>query len=485
VADLLSLYHRAPYPVRVLAASARGYYLRWLRYDRDLERLVEEAVDRERWSPERLRAWREERLARTLHLAATRVPAYRRQWEQRRRRGDRASWEVLAHWPVLDKEQLRQRPADFLADGVRQRALVREHTSGTTGKPVVVWHARDTLRQWYAMYEARIRRWNDVRMGTPWGMMGGQLVAGFAQSRPPYWVWNRAFAQLYLSSYHLRLDQIPAYVDAIRAHGVEYLIGYASSMHSLAQGVLELGIEAPRLRVAISNAEPFFRHQREALERAFGCATRDTYGMTEIVAGASECAHGRLHEWSEVGVLEVLADGDGAPVAPGEVGRFACTGLLSEAMPLVRYEVGDRGAVLDVASAAPCACGRTLPALRTIEGRLDDVVVTPDGRRVGRLDPVFKSDLPIREAQIVQESLDALVVRYVPAAGFSPRDGAALVERLHQRVGDMTIRLEPVSTLPRTANGKLRSVVSLVAAEQRRTASEPAARPTPERYGAA
>ena len=471
--DLLSLYHRAPYPLRVLAASARGYYLRWWRYDRATARLVEEAVDREGWSRERLRAWHEARLARTLHLAATRVPAYRRQWELRRRRGDRASWEVLAHWPVLDKEQLRVRPADFLADGARPRALFREHTSGTTGKPVEVWHSRDTLLRWYALYEARIRRWNDVRPGTPWGMLGGQLVAPFAQTRPPFWVWNRAFSQLYLSSYHLRLDQIQAYLDAMRAHGVAYVIGYASSMHTLAQGALELALDAPRLQVAISNAEPFFRHQREALARAFGCATRDTYGMTEIVAGASECPHGRMHLWPEVGALEVLEDGSAAAAADGEIGRFVCTGLLNDAMPLVRYEVGDRGAVANGATGAtPCACGRTLPTLRTIEGRLDDVVVTPDGRRVGRLDPVFKSDLPIREAQIVQEALDALCVRYVPAAGFSARDGAALTARLRQRVGDMTIRLEAVPALPRTANGKLRTVVSMLPAERRGAGAE-------------
>ena len=473
MADLLALYHRAPYPLRVLAATARGHYLQRLRHGRETERLVEEAVDRERWTHDRRRAWQEERLARTLHLAATRVPAYRRQWELRRRHGDRASWEVLAHWPVLEKEQLRRRPAHFLVDGVRPRTLYREHTSGTTGTPVGIWHSRETLRQWYALYEARIRRWNGLRAGTPWATMGGQLVAPFAQRCPPFWVWNGAVAQLYLSSYHLRLDHLRSYLDAMRSHGVTYMVGYASSMHSLAQGVLELGLDAPRLDVAISNAEPFYPHQRETVERAFGCATRDTYGMTEIAAGASECPHGQLHVWPEVGVVEVLQDGDSAPAADGDVGRVVCTGLLSDVMPLVRYEVGDRGALAsDASDPARCRCGRTLPSLRAIEGRLDDVVITPDGRRVGRLGPVFRSNLPIREAQIVQETLDALRVRYVPATGFTAHHAAVLEERLRQRVGDMTIHVEAVPALPRTANGKLRTVVSALTAEQRRVAQQ-------------
>ena len=67
--------------------------------------------------------------------------------------------------------------------------------------------------------------------------------------------------------------------------------------------------------------------------------------------------------------------------------------------------------------------------LRSVEGRADDVLVTPDGRQVGRLDPVFKGDLPVREAQIVQEAIDRIRVRYVPAPGFSEASASSLAER--------------------------------------------------------
>jgi phenylacetate-CoA ligase len=103
-----------------------------------------------------------------------------------------------------------------------------------------------------------------------------------------------------------------------------------------------------------------------------------------------------------------------------------------------------------------------MPILGRIEGRKDDVIVTPDGRRIGRLDPVFKADLPIREAQIIQETMTRVVVRYVPTAACSSAHLDNLLERLHERLGDMEIALEPAEQISRSANGKFKAVISRV-----------------------
>jgi len=74
--DWVKVYHRLPYPLRVLAASVRGYYLRWWRYGPETERLVEEALERETRSPQQWKVWQEERLAYVLHRARHKVPYY-------------------------------------------------------------------------------------------------------------------------------------------------------------------------------------------------------------------------------------------------------------------------------------------------------------------------------------------------------------------------------------------------------------------------
>jgi phenylacetate-CoA ligase len=339
--------------------------------------------------------------------------------------------------------------------------LYQEQTSGTTGKPLRLWLSRQTVRDWFALFEARVRRWNGVSRTDRWAMLGGQLVVPVSQHRPPFWVWNAGMKQLYMSSYHLSSDTIPDYLEAMRRYGVTYLLGYASSMTTVAQTLLERGIPALPLRVAISNAEPLSDSQRERISSAFRCPVRDTYGMAEIVCGASECASGSLHLWPEAGILEILQDDRDEAAPQSAPGRVVCTGLLNADMPLVRYEVGDRG-VLGSAE-TPCACGRLLPRLGQIEGRTDDLVVTPDGRRIGRLDPVFKADLPIREAQIVQEAVDCVRVRLVPAPGFGPSHARSVRHRLGQRLGEAVhVVVETVAEIPRGPGGKFRAVVSLL-----------------------
>ena len=456
----LKLYQHLPYPLRVVAASARGYCLRRWRYGPETEYLWEKALERETWSPSQWGKWQEDRLAYLLHLAATQVPFYRDYWSRRRQHGDRVSPEKLENWPVLRKDSLRQNPKAFLVEGIPFRSLFQVHTSGTMGKPLRLWRGRRTNKFWYAVNEARLKTWNGISKSDRWAILGGQLVAHFQQESPPFWVWNAGLRQLYMSSYHLAPQNAPAYLEAIQKYDVKYLLGYASSLHSLAVALLDKGVEVPNVKVALSNAEALFDHQRELIEKAFGCPVRDTYGMAEIVVAGSECGNGNMHLWPEVGVVEVFDPDEDQPVECGNSGRLICTGLINEEMPLIRYEVGDMGTLAPTEQT--CECGRTLPILSKIEGRMDDVIITRDGRRVGRLDPVFKGDFPILEAQIIQESLDLLRVRFVTSSGFDDRNGKVLVARLQDRVGDMKIVLEPVTNIPRSANGKFRAVISRI-----------------------
>ncbi len=452
----LDLYHRLPYSGRCLAAGLRGLYLRWWRYGADTPRLVEQALARESWSAGDWREYQDRELAVVLERAVRRVPYYRRFWRDR----PRADWRDLSRWPVLRKEIVRRDPRAFVADDRDPRRMFAEHTSGSTGTPLTLWWSRETTGAWYALVEARLRRWHGLSRRDRWAILGGQLVAPVEQRRPPFWVWNAPLRQLYLSSYHLEPAHAAAYLGALARHRVRYLFGYPSALAALGDLAVEQGLEAPPLDAALTNAEPLYPRQRRAIERAFGCPARDTYGTAEIVCAASECGHGALHLWPEVGVIEILADDADEPLPPGKTGRLVATGLLNRDMPLVRYEIGDRGAL--PARDEPCPCGRALPVLASLEGRLDDDVITPDGRRVGRLDPVFKADLPLREAQIVQVDRERVILRVVPAPGYGPAVAGDLTARLRQRLGaGMAIEVEEVERLPRTAAGKLRAVVSL------------------------
>lgn len=444
----------------MVAASLRGYQLRWWRYNRDTDRLVEEASVREQWSANQWRTWQEERLAQVLERAATQVPYYQRYWQNQRSAGNRASWELLENWPILKKEELRAYNRDFVAGDCNPRRMYCEHTSGTSGTPLRLWLRRETLIQWYALFEARWRGWYGLSREDRWAILGGQLVTPVNQNRPPYWVWNAGLRQLYCSSYHLSASSAQAYLQGLGDHQISYLWGYASSLAALAQYILDQGLQPPKLRRVISNAEPLYAFQRDRIVEAFKCPVVDTYGMAEMVTAASECEAGTLHLWPEVGLTEVLRDDSDETATHGEVGRLICTSLLNIDMPLIRYELGDRGALNGGTDS--CSCGRNLPVLSQIEGRKDDVIITRDGRRIGRLDPIFKADFHILEAQIEQRTLDSFVIRVVAGKGYSMQEGRAIVDRLQQRLGDVIATVEVVPQIPRTRAGKFKAVISRI-----------------------
>ena len=456
---LLKIYHRLPAPARSVAASLRGFYLNRSRYGAQTETLAAQALERERWSREKLQEWQNERLARILRLAAARVPFYRRQWENGEIKGDRRK---LEDWRVLRKADLRGNRDAFLADGENPKRLFLEHTSGTTGTPVEFWSDRTALQAWYALAEARWRRWYGVSRNDRWAIIGGQQVVSFHQKKPPFWVWNAGLNQLYMSALHVKPDYLPAYLEAIRRYRIVYLYGYSSSLYWLALAALENGIELD-LKVVLTNAEPLYDFQREVMQKAFRCPVRETYGLCEMVCAMSECEFERLHLWTEAGVAELLDEND-QPVGSGESGRLVCTGLLNEVMPLVRYEVMDRAQF-----AAPdfqCECGRNLPVVEKVLGRLDDTIITKDGRRLALLDIIFGAHLHIKEAQIVQETLDLIRIRVVPSENWSERDAVEIRGAVRERMGDVEIRVETVAEIERTFAGKLRVMVSKIAPAQ-------------------
>jgi phenylacetate-CoA ligase len=453
---LLQLYHILPYPARCAVASVHGARLRRLRYGPETEREAEAALERDYWSAAQWAAHESEALGRMLRHAATNVPWYEAHWAERRRRGDRASHEYLENWPILEKQTLRAEPARFIAHSAARQRLVTDTTSGTTGTPLTIVAGRTAVRRWYGLQEARVRRWNGVDRHDRWAILGGQLVTPRAQRQPPCWIWNAGLNQLYMSSYHLSDDLIPHYLDAIGSYRVRYLLGYTSALVALAAVAVRTGWQPPRLEVVLTNAEPLWRHQRALLEQAFGCPVRETYGMSEMVGGASECASGALHAWPDVAQMELIG-ADGRPVADGSPGELLCTTLLNTEMPLIRYRIGDRAT--STKQTAPCPCGRTLPRLQSVDGRSDDVLFTADGRQVGRLDPVFKGCSGIGEAQIIQETLQRVRVRFVPLDTASPADTATLTAGLRERLGNVEVVLEQVPSIERTPAGKFRAVI--------------------------
>ena len=129
--------------------------------------------------------------------------------------------------------------------------------------------------------------------------------------------------------------------------------------------------------------------------------------------------------------------------------------------PFIRYRVGD----LAMWDPDPCLCGRQMPVIKEVIGRIEDVVIGPDGRQMVRFHGVFTGQPNVREGQIIQEALSMIRVRVVPTHRFSQVDEQDIVNRVQQRLGnEVTVTVEKVREIPRTKAGKFQAVISYVQA---------------------
>jgi phenylacetate-CoA ligase len=366
---------------------------------------------------------------------------------------------TLCRLPLLPKRQLRRSPMAFVPDVRPPRGLLSYYSSGSTGTPIRAICTRAAQRRFAAAREARSYRWAGTSILHPRAMIGGQPIVPTGTSAPPYYRYNAAERQVYCSAYHLSASTVRDYVHGFNRHRPESVTGYAFSQFLLARLMLErdLRFDVPP-KAAITSSERLTDRMKSVIRQAWGCRAYEEYGSVENCGLATECEAGSLHVSPDFGVVEIV-DADGHPVPPGVEGRILCTALLNDAQLLIRYEIGDVGTW----SLDACPCGRAhLPVLQAITGRLEDVVVAPDGRELVRFHGIF-IDVPfVLEGQIVQEALDAIRVRVVAEDGYGPRERSVIQRRIHDRLGRVQVTVERVSELERTPRGKVRAVISHV-----------------------
>jgi phenylacetate-CoA ligase len=257
--------------------------------------------------------------------------------------------------------------------------------------------------------------------------------------------------QLYLSSYHIKFQNIEEYVNAIHKYKLSYLVGYPSSIYGLAKGMIELELSYNGLIAIYTNAEPLLDHQREVIEKAFGCKVVQTYGSSEFALAASEDEMKKMKIWPLTGILEIRNTFNNS------VGEFLITGMVNRAMPLIRYSIGDTGSI---GSETPYSYATYI---NQIIGRNDDLITSPNGKLIGRLDPIFKLDLKIKEAQIVQEKIDEIVIYIVKENEYGIKDQKLLLESARERLGtEFKISIKEVGFIEKGSNGKFKSVVSKI-----------------------
>jgi len=460
---LQKAYDRLPVRAQELACTWAGFRRARMRFNPHFHRVLVEWEASVGGPLAALREIQRRRLVALVERARRHAPHYRNlPPPSRASDAERAIEDTLRQIPVLSKAAYRADPESFLCRDLPERELLRGKTSGTTGTALPLWYTRRAVAEEFASFW-RQRRACGVQLGEPNLTFNGQLVVPFRETRPPFWRRNHWGGQTLFSLYHMSPGNLPAYVEGVHASPGSWVQGYPSSIHLVARALLEAGRPVPpgRMKGVFTSSESLLAFHRETIERAFGAPVRDRYGVSEFCVSMTECERRRLHVDLEFGIVEVEVAEESDTWQRGEL---LVTGFANDATPFLRYRVGDVGTRLKGA----CGCGRPGEVFLDVDGRVEDYVMTPDGRLIGRLDHIFKEQLDVAEAQIRQETKDALEVLVVPHPSWDEAAERALRKEIRSRLGEaIRVELRLVDAIAREPNGKFRAVKSPFGREAR------------------
>jgi len=240
----------------------------------------------------------------------------------------------------------------------------------------------------------------------------------------------------------------------------DYLLTTATRALELARHCRRTGVALSRLRQVRTYGEALADDLRGQCRETWGVPVVDMYSSQEIGYMALQCPlHEHYHVQSENLLMEIL-DEQGHPCRENEIGRIVVSTLHNFATPLIRYEIGDYAE-----AGGACPCGRGLPVLKRIMGRVRNMLRMPGGRARWPNFMLAKGhkDLPIAQIQIVQTALDALELRAVPERPFSAQEQARLLEYIRDWAGpQFNVRVRVVDAIPRGPGGKFEEFMSLI-----------------------
>lgn len=458
-----TVYRLAPVPLQHTMVTVYGWYWNRLRFGGVFQDEYAGFKQREYYTPEQWRTYQTQQLRDLLLYAYDHVPHYQKAWRDfDREQLAHLTLDDLSSLPIVTKGMVRDKPQDFVANGTPHAKHIEFTTSGSTGTPVSTFWMPNELQKSLALREARSCGFADVSYQLPRATFSGRIVEPDPESDGPYYRFNWIEKQVYFSAFHLGPQTVQKYIQALQRHQVQWITGYSNSIYQLALLAEEQGLDVPRLQAIITTSEKVTPMMRDVMERVFATKVYEEYGTVEDIMYVCENQQGELLVSPDAGIVEIV-DETYKPVLAGEYGQVVATGFVRPHNPMIRFALGDVAAF----SPSLSSCGRQMPVIQDVAGRIEDTVYAPDGRRMVRFHGIFVSQPHVKMAQVIQEAIDHIHLRVVPKPGFGQADIDDMTARIHQRLTDaVRVTVETVEAIEQKSSGKYQAVISKLSAEE-------------------
>lgn len=361
--------------------------------------------------------------------------------------------------PFLTKDDIRASSQRMIARNINNDRLVLKKTSGSTGVSLELYVDEPSI-QWKRGVTLSYDRWAGWDLGEKIGALWGNPQ----HNRN----WRAKLRNLLLDRYifldtlQMTEQSMMVFHQRLCSYRPVLLFGHAHSLFLFAAFMKKKGLSGVHPQGIISTCMVLHDFERATIEEVFGCRVHNRYGCEEVSLIACECsAHNGLHLNCDTLIVEFIRDGK--PVKAGEPGAIVVTDLTNYGMPIIRYKVGDVGIPSGKTS---CLCGCTYPLMDSVEGRVADYVVTPDGNYISgiSLTENFAMHLPgVKQMQIIQEKIDRLTFRVVKGELFTDVTISDLKQLALKRFGQqMHFTIEYVEKIQSEQSGKYRFCISKV-----------------------
>lgn len=389
------------------------------------------------------------------------VPYYQRVFAERGLTpGDITEIPHLQKLPTLDRSTLLSEQGSLIAENADFATLTENFSSGTTGRRAS-FKQDENFRLWMRAHQLRTYKWcGGWKVGERFALLWGSEMYWKMKSATDRFL-NLLSNRKEFNTFRLSGDFISKVVDSLERFDPVLISSYSNALHLVSRELERKGIRLNSTRAVQATSEATTPEMRERLKRTFNCEVYDKYGSRETNIIAHESPdHDGMFVQSENVVVEILRDDD-TPAAPGETGRLVVTTLNNFSMPLIRYEMNDMASWI----LGHSDTSFQFPRISEVAGRLQDLIVTPDGEF---LDAYFFSFLFMRLPavdwfQVIQESIDELRILVVARDGLQEDWQRQVRERIgHHTKCSFRIRFEVLNQMPESTNGKFRLCISEV-----------------------
>ncbi len=417
-----------------------------------LETRARAELEKSQWLPrKKLEALQIHRLRAFLKNAYETVPYYHRMLDEVNvRPEDIHSIQDLSKLPILKKEEVRNRIQELMSSKYAPRELSQRRTSGSTSIPLTVYMNREQV-SYHRACKLRNLKWLGIGEGELSVYMGSPGIEIYPRNIPE---------DLQMTSFEISPDRLDKLTRVIRQLKPRHVWGFPSGLNLLTRFCEEHSIDDIHFTTIQTTGESLFSNEKEKMQKAFGSDIYQFYATTEARMIGADCSeHSGLHICSETIVVEFLKDGE--PAAEGELASVVVTPLFGYGMPLIRYDLEDAASRIE----DNCPCGRSLPLMSYVDGRIMDILVTGDGRWLGYSN--FRSRIfdhvDVLQYRVIQENPNNITIELIPGNKYGEKSESFIVSSMKKYMGsDTTIHIRVVKTIDAQSTMKRRTVISKV-----------------------